>query len=437
MSSCVAMHDGADLDTVAARERLEALQAAWPARWAVCRDAQAPFTVIAVAFGSEGREESRLTEAEAEQQQVLAALAWLRMPLARVLVLTRSSVAAARVDRWLGWLAAGGLDCSHARRRLRIEAIGVPPGPRVIARARTIERVAAWIGDRERAFVVPGQSLRAAAMVALTLGLPLFGAGPRHFALNGPGAARALFREAGVQQPIGDAGVRSFDEIVGALTKLRMDRPALRRVRVRLEPNEEGETTAWIRLDDMPPSGDLAEPAALTRCVRAMRFSDRVSTLPSFLERLRRFGGVVEEQVGGAQVRSAWVALTCFPDAAVRLHASGERHEVRTPWGPTDATVSPADPSYAGLLNDEALKVGRALVSRGYVGAASVEFVVSRNPGGGWRPYAVRLRLQVPTAAVLGVMITGGRYDEETAGGLMTTHVVTVSRTDLERFAGG
>ena len=78
----------------------------------------------------------------------------------------------------------------------------------------------------------------------------------------------------------------------------------------------------------------------------------------------------------------------------------------------------PADFAYARAITAEAEKIGRRLAREGVLGRFAVDFVVTRDNGGAWSPYAIELNLRKggTTHPFLTLQfLTGGSYDPVTA----------------------
>jgi hypothetical protein len=103
----------------------------------------------------------------------------------------------------------------------------------------------------------------------------------------------------------------------------------------------------------------------------------------------------------------------------------------------------PADFGYARLITTEALKVGERLAREGVLGRFAVDFVVVREAGGGWTPYAIELNLRKggTTHPFLTLQfLTDGAYDPTTA--LFTApsgrekHLVATDHLESEALRG-
>src|SRR3954452_4185336 len=83
-----------------------------------------------------------------------------------------------------------------------------------------------------------------------------------------------------------------------------------------------------------------------------------------------------------------------------------------TCWPPS------ARPSYARTITTDAQTIGRRLAREGVIGRFAIDFVVVRDAGGTWTPYAIELNLRKggTTHPFLTLQfLTDGAYDPGTA----------------------
>jgi hypothetical protein len=148
------------------------------------------------------------------------------------------------------------------------------------------------------------------------------------------------------------------------------------------------------------------------RLLSHLRPEDPHASPEQFLERLVS-GGVVEELVVGAEIRS--------PSGQMRATPLGKVEQLSTHdqllGGATGhlflGSVFPASGAYAREIARDALKVGRLLAERGVIGRFAVDFLTARTDRG-WHPYAIELNLRKggTTHPYLTLQyLTEGRYD--------------------------
>ena len=87
----------------------------------------------------------------------------------------------------------------------------------MLERPRLIEQIRALIPDPALSHLVAYNVTTLERDLALALGIPLFGADPRHLALGTKSGCRRLFAEEGVPHPLGYEDVDGLDSLAGAV----------------------------------------------------------------------------------------------------------------------------------------------------------------------------------------------------------------------------
>src|SRR5947207_11269633 len=123
------------------------------------------------------------------------------------------------------------------------------------------------IRDKDRAHLVCYNTTFLERNLALRLGIPLYGADPRHLPFGTKSGCRRLFAQAGINHPFGSDNLTSIDEVVSALVQMRAQRPSMKQAIVKLNEGVSGEGNATADLSKLDKSGN----AASFDCVRAMR----------------------------------------------------------------------------------------------------------------------------------------------------------------------
>ncbi|HXE79364.1 MAG TPA: peptide ligase PGM1-related protein, partial [Vicinamibacterales bacterium] len=252
--------------------------------------------------------------------------------------------------------------------------------------------------------------------LAVRLGIPMYGADPKHFHLGTKSGARKIFAEEGVPHPLGVEDLYSPSAIADAIADMRRRKPSLARVVVKLNEGVSGFGNAHIDLANLPPPGDTAEAAALRERVERMRFELSTMTYEHFVETLKEHGGIVEELITGREFRS--------PSAQLRVTPLGEVEPLSTHdqmlGGPTGQTYLgcrfPASPEYSAAIMRQSLKVGRRLMREGVLGRFALDFVAVKNDHDAWDVYAIEINLRKggTTHPFLTLQfLTDGTYDHE------------------------
>ena len=350
---------------------------------------------------------------QAYEERFLFLLLLLRQPRARMVYVTSLAINPAIVDYYLGLLP--GVIASHARRRLHLvsplDGSSAPLSQKLLERPRLLERIRSLIPDPDRAHLIPFNTTELERDLALALGIPMYGADPRFFDLGTKTGCRRLFAEEGVKHPLGREDLSSVGEVVDAIADMRSQDPGIEQVVVKLNEGVSGEGNAMV---DLRGAESRAEIEAR---VLALSLELPDATVEDYVDKLERRGGVVEERIVGEEFRSPSVQLRVTPLGRLEVLSTHDQ----LLGGPSGQSYLgcrfPADPSYAGAISREAVKVGRRLAREGVLGRFAIDFVAVRR-GGVWDPYAIELNLRKggTTHPFLTLQfLTDGAYDPEAA----------------------
>jgi PGM1 C-terminal domain/ATP-grasp domain len=353
---------------------------------------------------------------QAYEERFLFLLLLLRQPRARLIYVTSQPILPSIIDYYLDLLP--GVIPSHARPRLFLpspmDGSVRPLSEKLLERPRLIERIRSLIMDPDRAHLVPFNTTNREKELALRLGIPMYGADPKFFPLGTKSGCRKIFIEENVPHPLGRENISSKDELFSAIVDMRVAKPCIEQVMVKLNEGVSGEGNAVIDLRGLP---SLLVKATLEERLRAMKFELQGVTYDSYMEKLHERKGVVEERIMGEEFRSPSVQLRVTPLGKVELLSTHDQ----LLGGPTGQSylgcVFPADTAYASLITQEAAKVGKRLAKEGVIGRFALDFVVVRAKNGTWEPYAIEINLRKggTTHPFLTLQfLTDGTYNPET-----------------------
>jgi hypothetical protein len=356
---------------------------------------------------------------QALEERFLFMLLLLRQPRLKLIYVTSMPVAPAVIEYYLSLLP--GVIPSHARARLSLLSVGdssaTPLTEKLLARPRVIGELRALIPDVAYSHLVPYNTTTKERDLAVSLGIPMYGADPRHFPIGTKTGSREAFAAADVQFPLGVNDVRSLDDVVSALVELRVARPRATAAMVKHNEGLAGSGNAEIDLSGLPGAGDESERAVLRERVLAMTLEDPRADVTRFLDKLIERAGIVEERISGEELRSPSVQLRITPLGDVELLSTHDQ----ILGGLTGQTYLgcrfPADPAYAGLISSQALRVAGVLAQRGVLGRFAIDFVVSR-VADRWESDAIEINLRRggTTHPFLTLQfLTDGRYDAESS----------------------
>ncbi|MBW8711606.1 MAG: hypothetical protein JF631_11310, partial [Mycobacterium sp.] len=169
------------------------------------------------------------TMMQAYEERFLFLLILLREPRLRVVYVTSMPIAPEIVEYYLALLP--GVIPSHARARLSLiavnDAAAVSLSAKLLARPRLLQRIAALIPNPMRSHLVPYNTTELERDVAISLGIPMYGADPRLAPLGSKSGCRKLFAELDVPHPLGVENLHTLDDLADALVAMRSERPAM------------------------------------------------------------------------------------------------------------------------------------------------------------------------------------------------------------------
>ncbi|MGZ5399317.1 MAG: peptide ligase PGM1-related protein [Nocardioides sp.] len=422
----------------------DALQRGMSDVWAAMRLDHADESVVVVPSVSLERSTANTgTLVQAMEERALFLLLLLRQPRLRMIYVTSAPVSEAVIDYYLGLLP--GVIPRHARSRLTMIAMAdlstAPLSAKLLARPRVLREIRALIPNRSRSHLIPYNTTPMERDVALSLGIPMYGADPRLADLGSKTGCRRMFEQLGVPCPVGGEDLRTLDDIVGALEQMRRQRPGLTEAIIKLNEGVSGSGNALVELRALPEPGSGEEPDALRERVLGMAPEDPSIAVADYLRDFESGAGIVEERITGVTLTSPSVQMRAAPDGTVELLSTHDQ----LLGGPSGQSylgcVFPADPDYAVAIAEPAMVVGRHLAGLGVIGRFAVDFVTVQDGGGSWTPYAIELNLRKggTTHPFLTLQfLTDGHYDGDqgrfvTATGV-AKHLVATDHFEDERL---
>ena len=431
------------LSEVARYERFDLLQKRMPEVWSAMRLNYADESVVVIPSISLDRAVQRSgTMEQALEERFLFLLLLLRQPRLRMIYVTSMPIAPEIVEYYLALLP--GVIPSHARSRLSLVSVGdsssASLSEKLLARPRLLQRIAAQIPNPRRSHLIPYNTTELERDVAISLGIPMYGADPRLAELGTKSGCRKLFADVGIPHPLGAENLHSVEDVSDAIVHMRQQRPAMREVIVKLDEGVSGAGNALVDVRGLPEPGAAGERAAVTERVGSLELESPDVPRDVYLAKLSD-GGIVEERIVGQEFRSPSVQLRITPDGTVELLSTHDQ----LLGGPSGQSylgcMFPADPGYARTISRYAAAAAERLVSLKVTGRFAFDFVVVRDTSGTWAAHAIELNLRKggTTHPFLTLQfLTDGHYDSATALFMTSTgtekHLVATDHLESERL---
>lgn len=408
----------ADLDEDARNAVFDRLQARLPDVWRAIRRGDPRESVVVVPSMSVDRVvQSTGGMNQALEERLLFLLLLLRQPRLRMVYVTSQPIDPLIVEYYLSLLP--GVIPSHARARLSLVSVGdsgpEPLTDKLLARPRVLRRIRDLVPDRGMSHLIPYNTTNAERDLAVLLGIPMYGADPRHFPMGTKTGCRRLFAHVGVRHPAGFEDLHSRHDLERSLISLRAGRPGARGAMVKLNEGVAGAGNAVVDLAALPAPGSPGEADAVAARVEDMELEDTRIDVDAYLAKLAERGGIVEERITGDELRSPSVQMRVTPLGEVEVLSTHDQ----VLGGPSGQSYLgcrfPADAGYAGLITADAQRIGEFLAAEGVLGRFAVDFVTVRQ-GDAWQSYAIEINLRKggTTHPFLTLQfLTDGRYDPE------------------------
>ncbi|MCC6775193.1 MAG: carboxylate-amine ligase [Hyphomicrobiales bacterium] len=379
-------------------------------------DPAAPRSVLIIPSLSLDQEVmSRISGVHHYEERMLCLLLLLRMPRTRVIYVTSTRIPDTIIDYYLHLLP--GVPGLHARHRLTLiscdDASAAPLTRKILARPRVLQRIRDAIPDPASAHMTCFTVSELERKLALSLDLPIYGCDPSLLHWGSKSGSRRIFREAGIDMPLGFEDLADAGDVARALAELKQRKPDLRRAVVKLNEGFSGEGNAMLDLAGAP-AGTALLPWLEARLPR-LAFEARGMTWELYQDKLAAMGGIVEEFIPGTVKRS--------PSAQLRIDPTGRVEAVSTHdqvLGGANGQIFlgcrfPAAVAYRLDIQQRGLAVARALAGKGVLGRFGIDFI-SVQEGTSWRQVAIEINLRKGGTTHPFLMLqflTDGRYDIE------------------------
>ena len=271
----------------------------------------------------------------------------------------------------------------------------IPLSAKLLARPRLLREIRSLIPNPERSHLIPYNTTPLERDVALSLGIPMYGADPRLEDLGSKTGCRRMFEELGVQCPVGAEDLHTVDDIVAGVQSMR--------VTTAVAAPSDRETQRG-RLGRRQRTGGPARAAGAwiagrgdrDQRLRAEHATGGRKAWPStcIWPPSRRTAASSRSASPDEALTSPSVQMRALPDGTVELLSTHDQLLGGASGQKYLGCVFPANPDYAAAIAEPAMVIGRRLAELGALGRFAVDFVVVQDEAGTWTPYAIELNLR-------------------------------------------
>ncbi|HWC13546.1 MAG TPA: peptide ligase PGM1-related protein [Actinomycetota bacterium] len=301
------------------------------------------------------------------EERLLCLVLLLDQPELEVVFVTSLPVDPVVVDYYLSFLR----DPAGGRRRLTMVSLDDPdPRPlseKLLQQPAAMDRLRAAI-DRKDAYLLPFTVTAAERAIATEIGTPLYGARPGLAYAGSKSGSRHVAREAGVEVLPGSEDLHSVEALNAAIELLRHDHADVTEVVIKLNYGFSGQGNVVVNLADWNGSV-LYAPTA---------FCAGEESWDSFIPKIERDGGIVEEMVRDDTMHSPSVQLRVGVDGSVEIVSTHDQ----VLGGPDDQVYLgcrfPAQASYRAEIQQAGERIAKILAAKGVVGSFGIDLLVRR-----------------------------------------------------------
>jgi hypothetical protein len=377
------------------------------------------------------------------EERLLCLLMLLRMPRTHVVFVTSVPVDPVIVDYYLTLLP--GVTGFHARQRLTLlscyDASPVSLTQKILARPRLVERIRQAIPDDHLAHLSCFNVTALERMLAVRLGIPLYGCDPDVYGWGTKSRSRQLFRDCGLALPMGYEDIRDEQDIVDALASLREQNGLLKRAVIKMNDGFSGEGNALFSFAGAP-SGPGLRRWLHDMLPRTLQVVAEDMNPERYIAKFAQMQGIVEEFIEGQRKTSPSVQCRINPIGKTDVISThdqmlgGEQGQV------FQGATFPASPEYAVDIGTIGKRVAEALRDKGALGRFSLD-LISVPQAEGWKHYCIEINLRKGGTTHPYLMLqflTEGSYDAhsgiyKTGGGLPRYYYATDNLHD-DRYRG-
>jgi len=350
------------------------------------------------------------------EERLLCMLMLLRLPRTHVIYLTSMPIDPVIIDYYLHLLP--GITGYHAQRRLTLlschDSSSKSLTKKILERPRLIQRIRESIPADHEAHMACFNVTPFERSLAVQLQVPIFGCDPDLYELGSKSNSRKIFKECGIPVPDGFEDLRTEDDIVNALLKLKQQDQSLRKAVVKINDGFSGDGNAIFFYKGIEEQSDWKQwirdelPKHLKMVAGDLSFE-------MFLKKYHDMGGIVEVFLEGEQKESPSVQCRITPLGHCEVLSThdqllgGESGQVYI------GAQFPASIEYAPELGRMGKAVSEAFKEKGVLGRFAVDFI-SVKENDKWKHYAIEVNLRKGGTTHPYLMLqflTDGEYNAE------------------------
>ena len=328
------------------------------------------------------------------EERLLCMLMLLRMPNTHVVYVTSMPVDPVIIDYYLHLLP--GVTGYHAQKRLHLLSC-YDNSPRsltekILERPRVINRIKESIPPGHFAHMACFNVTAAERKLAVQLGLPVYGCDPEFYNMGNKSNSRKIFKQCGLNPPVGFEDLYSEKEIIESLITLKKNNPVLKKAVVKLNDGFSGDGNAVFSYKGIMTNDDIAAKVNSYFYARLKPVATDLSHV-DFLMKTKDMGAIVEEFVEGEIKMSPSVQCRINPEGKCVIISTHDQELGGDSGQVFLGAYFPASIDYAADIGSMGLKVSKVLRDRGVLGRFAIDFISVKEKKG-WKHYPIEINLR-------------------------------------------
>lgn len=350
------------------------------------------------------------------EERLLCLLMLLRMPRAHVVYVSSVPIDPVIVDYYLHLLP--GITGYHARERLTLlccyDNSEISLTQKILNRPRLIQRIQQSIPAGHVAHFSCFNVTAYERTLSVQLGIPIYGCDPALNFIGTKSGSRRLLMKACMDIPPGAENLRSFDDIVHAVTALKDMYPRLTKAMIKLNDGFSGDGNALLCYPENLSSKEMFDWIH-KNLYNSIQIVAKDLSIETYLKKFEEMGGIVEAFIEG-EIKSS-------PSVQCRISPLGEVDIISTHDQELDGQIFmgayfPANVSYRTEIATMGRAIANTLKNEGVTGRFSIDFISVKNDfSDTWKHYALEINLRKGGTTHPYLMLqflTNGGYNETT-----------------------
>ncbi len=350
------------------------------------------------------------------EERLLCLLMLLRMPRTHVVYITSTPIDPVIIDYYLHLLP--GVTGHHALQRLTMlscyDASAKSLTEKILDRPRLIDRIKKSIPAGNVAHMACFNVTKHERTLSVKLDMPIYGCDPELYEQGSKSNSRKIFRECGLDVPPGFEDLRNEEEIINALTDLKLNIPSLRKAVVKMNDGFSGEGNAIFSYEGIDEGTEWKQWIS-EHLAKDLKIVASDLNYKDFMYKFQSMGGIVEAFVDGEKKTSPSVQCRINPLGDCKVISTHDQDIGGESGQVFMGAYFPAAEEYAIDIGEAGLKVAQALQKRGVMGRFAVDFISVKEETG-WKHYAIEINLRKGGTThpyILLQFLTDGDYDHE------------------------